>query len=216
VLLELVRPIPEATRGNPSRAESEDMRTRATTQRITVRNDNSIFVEIIGPANAQIDRDLDLAKLQALGVPERTVRDLLRNRWFTPTLQTALTARLSALGKRPGIDAVVATAAATQGEARARFLLESLALLAAFHEKEAKLTAVRMSNLVPTGTTADGRVVAAVAIDYAAWDKDAQAFTQRKETAAPKRTLLVAGKVSPEAKRGLEKAGWTIKAGLRA
>ena len=139
------------------------------------------------------------------------MRDLARNKWFTPSLQTALTARLSALGKIEGIEAVVATAAATQGEARARFLVESLAML----EKEGRLARIRMSNLVPVGVAADGRVIAAVAIDYATWDKDTEAFAQRKELAAKSRTLLVAGKVSPQAKQGLEKAGWTVKDKLR-
>jgi hypothetical protein len=156
------------------------------------------------------------AKLARLGVPERTVRDLLRNRWFTPTLQTALVARLEALGRMEGNEQVVRAASATQGEARARFLLESLAMLADHHRKEGKLAKLRMSNLVPAGVTADGRVVAAAGIDYGSWDKDAAAFAQRKELAAKSRTLLVAGKLSPRAKQQLEKAGWTVKQGLRA
>ncbi len=154
-------------------------------------------------------------KLLALGAQGRTVRDLLRNRWFTPTLQTALVARLTVLGKMEGIESVVRAAALTRGEARARFLLESLAILVTHHQKEGKLAKVRMSNLVPAGVTADGRVIAAVAIDYGYWDKDAAAFTQRKELAAKGRTLLVAGKLSPRTKQELEKAGWTVKTGLR-
>jgi hypothetical protein len=89
-------------------------------------------------------------------------------------------------------------------------------MLATHHEKEGKLVRIKMSNLVPAGVTADGRVVAALAIDYGTWDADAQAFGQRKELAAKSRTLLVAGKLSPQAKQGLEKAGWTVNAGLRS
>jgi hypothetical protein len=155
-------------------------------------------------------------KLLALGVQGRAVRDLLRNKWFTPTLQTALVARLAVLGKMEGIESVVTAAAATQGESRARFLLESLAILVTHHQKEGKLMKIRMSNLVPAGVAADGRVIAAVAIDYGYWDKDAAAFTQRKELAAKGRALLVAGKLSARAKQELEKAGWTVKTGLRA
>ena len=156
------------------------------------------------------------AKLIALGANERTVRDLLRNSWFTPTLQTGLVTRLSVLGKLEGIEAVVATAAAVQGESRVRFLLESLAMLATHHQKEGKLAAIRMSNLVPVGVAADGRVIASLAIDYGTWDKDAAAFAQRQDLAAKSRTLLVAGKLSPRAAKELEKAGWIVKAGLRA
>jgi hypothetical protein len=154
-------------------------------------------------------------KLLALGVNGRTVRDLLRNKWFTPTLQSALVARLAILGKMDGIESVVSAAAVTLGEARARFLLESLAILVTHHEKDGRLAKIRMSNLVPTGVAVDGTVIAALAIDYGIWDKDAAAFAQRKELAAKGRTLLVAGKLSPRAKQELEKAGWTIKTGLR-
>lgn len=156
------------------------------------------------------------ATFTRLGAQERTVRDLLRNSWFTPSVQTALAARLAALGRIEGIESVVAAAASVQGESRVRFLLESLALLAAHHQKEGKLAAIRMSNLVPVGVAADGRVIAALAIDYGTWDKDAAAFAQRKDLAAKGRTLLVAGKLSPRALKELEKAGWTVKAGLRA
>lgn len=156
------------------------------------------------------------AKLLALGVQARTVRDLLRNKWFTPTLQTALVLRLEVLGKLPGVEAVVATAALTQGETRARFLLESLALLATHHQKAEKITKLSMSNLVPVGVAADGAVIAAAAIDYGTWDQDAAAFARRKELAGKSRTLLVAGKLSDRGKQELEKAGWKVKTGLRA
>ena len=154
-------------------------------------------------------------KLRSLGAQERTVRDLLRNRWFTPTLQTGLVARLSILGKMEGIESVVRTAAATQGEARARFLLESLAMLATYHQKEQKLAKIQMSNLVPVGVAADGGLVAAVAIDYGSWDADAAAFATRKELAVKSRTLLLAGTLSDRAKQEIEKAGWTVKTDRR-
>ena len=154
--------------------------------------------------------------LAALGVQGRTIRDLQRNKWFTPTVQATLSARLAALGRMEGMESVVKAAAATQGEARVRFLLESLAMLAAHHQKEGRFARLRMSNLVPVGVAQDGSVVAAVAIDYGTWDDDAAAFAGRKELAAKARTLLVAGQVSPRAKQELEKAGWKVRAGLRS
>ena len=154
--------------------------------------------------------------LAALGVQGRTIRDLQRNKWFTPTVQATLSARLAALGRMEGMESVVKAAAATQGEARVRFLLESLAMLAAHHQKEGGFARLRMSNLVPVGVAQDGSVVAAVAIDYGTWDDDAAAFAGRKELAAKARTLLVAGQVSPRAKQELERAGWKVRAGLRS
>ena len=88
-------------------------------------------------------------------------------------------------------------------------------MLATYHEKEGRLASIRMSDLVPAGVTADGAVVAALAIDYGVWDGGAADFAQRKEFAGTGRTLLVAGNLSPRAKQEFEKAGWTIKTGLR-
>ncbi|MDP2829759.1 MAG: hypothetical protein Q8O37_14280 [Sulfuricellaceae bacterium] len=155
------------------------------------------------------------AKLLSLGVQGRAVRDLQRNKWFTPTLQTALVARLEALGKMDGIESAVAVAAAVQGESHARFLLESLAILAQHHQKEGRFAKLKMSQLVPVGVTSEGAIIVSIAIDYGIWDKGAAAFAQRKDLNAPKKTLLVAGKLSPQAKNGLEKAGWILKTGLR-
>jgi hypothetical protein len=112
------------------------------------------------------------------------------------------------------MESVVRTAAQTQGESRARFLLDSIAMLANHHQKDGKLASLRMSNLVPVGVTQDGQVVASAAIDYGTWDDDAIAFTQRKELAGKARTLLVAGQLSPRAKQELEKAGWKVRTGL--
>lgn len=156
------------------------------------------------------------AKLLSLGVAGRTVRNLLRNKWFTPTLQTALVARLSDIGKVTGLEAVVATASSLQGETRARFLIESLSMLADLSKQGTRLASIRMHGLIPVGRTGDGTTVAAVAIDYGVWDKDAAAFAQDKAFGAAKKTLLVAGKLSAPTQQGFERAGWAVKSGLRS
>lgn len=154
-------------------------------------------------------------RLLALGVGARSVRDLLRNKWFTPTLQVALTGALTRLGKIGGVDAVVRIAAVTQGETRTRFLVDSIRMLVIHHEKSGPLASVKMVNLVPVGVTRDGALVVAVAVDYAYWDKGAATFSTRKELVGKQKTLLVAGKTSARAQQELGKAGWTVKTGLR-
>ena len=68
VLFEIVRTIPQAQRGNLTAALRNGLRARAKAMRVQVRDDDKIFVEIVGPANGLMDRDLDLAKLEALGI----------------------------------------------------------------------------------------------------------------------------------------------------
>jgi hypothetical protein len=155
------------------------------------------------------------AKLLGLGVAPRTVRDFYRNKWFTPTLQTALTVVAGKLGKIPGLDALFATAAQVQGETRARFLVESVRMLAAYGEKQSRITALQMSRMVPVGVTADGALVVGAAVDYAYWDKGAAEFVQRKGLDGKKKTLLLAGGTSERANAELTKAGFTVRADLR-
>ncbi len=155
------------------------------------------------------------SRLLAMGVAGRTTRDFLRNRWFTPSLQTALVISLTSLDDVAGAESVIRVAAQVQGETYVRFLVESLRMLGRYHQKEGRLTQLRMSNLVPLGIAGDGTVVVAAAIDYAYWDKAAAEFAQRKELKAKRRVLLLAGMASDRAKQEFDRAGWTLHTGLR-
>lgn len=73
------------------------------------------------------------ARLRAMGIEGRPVRDFFRNRWFTPTLQTALVAALERLPGVRGRDAVVVAAATVGGEARARSLVGAVRMLGRHH-----------------------------------------------------------------------------------
>ena len=130
----------------------------------------------------------------------RTTRDFLRNRWFTPSLQTALVVALSKLGNVSGAQSLIQVASQVQGETRVRFLVESVRMLGEFQKKEAELAKLRMSGMVPIGIASDGTLVAAAAVDYVYWDKTAAEFAQRKELKAKRRILLVAGTASDRAK----------------
>jgi hypothetical protein len=155
------------------------------------------------------------ARLLAMGVEGRTTRDFLRNRWFTPSLQTALVVALSKLGNVSGAQSLIQVASQVQGETRVRFLVESVRMLGEFQKKEAGLAKLRMSGMVPIGIASDGTLVAAAAVDYVYWDRTAAEFAQRKELKAKRRTLLVAGTVSDRAKQEFDKMGFSLRSGLR-
>ena len=67
-LIEIVRNIPQAQRANLTKILRDGLRARAKALRVKVRDDDKIFVEIIGPADGRIERDLNLAKIEALGI----------------------------------------------------------------------------------------------------------------------------------------------------
>lgn len=151
------------------------------------------------------------AKLKAMKIDGRVVRDLFRNKWFTPTLQTALVGVLQQFEGVRGRESVVQTAATVQGETRARFLVRSLRMLAEDHRKGARLTEIAMSGLVPIGRAGGGDIIVAADLDYLWWNEQVAEFMQRSEVSAGKRTLLISGKTSNRVAQELGRRGWNLK-----
>jgi hypothetical protein len=154
-------------------------------------------------------------KLAAMGIEGRSVRDFFRNRWFTPTLQTALVLALEQLPDVRGRDGVIATAAGLQGNARARSLIGAVRMLARHHKNAAPLSAIRMSGIVAIGSITDDDLVVATDLDYVWWNAEAAEFSTRADLAAKRRTLLVSGSASKRAVEELERARWDVRVGLR-
>ena len=155
------------------------------------------------------------SRLLAMGVSGRNTRDFLRNRWFTPSLQTALVVALGKMDGVAGAESVIQVASQVQGETFVRFLIESVRMLGQYNGKEARLAKLQMSGIVPVGVADNGTLVIAAAIDYAWWDKAAAEFAQRKDLKGKRRVLLVAGIASERAKQEFAKSGWTLRTGLR-
>jgi len=160
----------------------------------------------------------DLAKrneemMKRMGVPADVGRAFLRNRWFTPTLQTALVGGLDKLNGVSGRDALIRTAASVTGEVPARFVVRCVALLAIAH-REAPLVRLRMRGIVPIGEAKDHSLVAAAAVDYLYWSEEAAAFAKAPDVAAAHRLLLVQGQASDRAADEFRRAGWTLRTGV--
>jgi hypothetical protein len=155
------------------------------------------------------------SRLLAMGVSGRVTRDFLRNRWFTPSLQTALVVALGKMDGIAGVESVIQVASQVQGESNVRFLIESVRMLGRYSGKESRLATLGMSGIVPVGFADDGTLVIAAAVDYAWWGKAAAEFAQRKDLKGKRRVLLAAGIASERAKQEFAKAGWTLHTGLR-
>jgi len=149
-------------------------------------------------------------RLAGMGIEGRQVRDLFRNPWLTPTLQTALVAALERLETTTGRDGAVDAAATLQGEARLRGLIETLNLLAGHHRSVAPLANLLVRNGVAIANVADGRLVAAISADYLSWNAAAAELATRADLRAEQRTLLISGKASPRARQEFERAGWSL------
>jgi hypothetical protein len=155
-------------------------------------------------------------KLQAMGIEGRPVRDFFRNRWFTPSLQTALIVALEQLPDVRGRDAVITAASGVLGEVRARSLIGSVRMLGQYHRDVSPLSKIRMSGIVAVGSTAGRDLVVATDLDYVWWNAEAAEFAARADLAAKRRTLLVSGIASPRAIEELGHARWGVRTGMRA
>ena len=153
-------------------------------------------------------------RLAQMGIDGRVVRDFFRNRWFTPTLQTALVTALERFAGAGGRESVVRNAIGVQGEVRARALIYGLRTLAAYQAAGHSLTTVTANGVLAVGITTRGERVVAADLDYVWWSDQTAAFAKRGMEARRK-IALVTGLVTPEARRGLERAGWHVVANAR-
>lgn len=156
------------------------------------------------------------ARLNAMGIEGRLVRDFFRNRWFTPTLQTALVTVLEQLPNVRGRDAVVRAATVVRGEVRARSFINAVRALAKRDGSGEPITSIAMSGVVATGSTARGERVVAADLDYVWWNAQAAEFAARSDLAAKRRTLMLTGKVSDRARQELARSGWNVVSEVRA
>jgi hypothetical protein len=154
-------------------------------------------------------------KLRAMGIAGRPVRDFFRNRWFTPSLQTALVLALEQMTDVSGRESVIESATAVRGEARARSLIGAVRLLTDYHRDATRLTKIRMAGIAAIGSTAGRDLVVAADVDYLWWNAEAADFAGRPDLKAKRHTLLVSGRASALASEELARARWDVRTGLR-
>lgn len=150
------------------------------------------------------------ARLEKMGIKDLPVRKLLRNAYFTPTLQTSLVLALESLGNVQGRDAVVAFASRAASDIEARYVINSVAMLSKYSKATAPLSSIQGAENVLAGMTADGKLIVPVPMDYVPWIKPVDDFANRTDLKGTERWALVSGKVTPQARQELSKRGWQV------
>ena len=152
-------------------------------------------------------------KLQAMGVPDATVKAFMANQWLTLSLKTALVEALDRLAGVPGREDVVAFATRAASEDEARFVVTSTELLARYHQSGTLIALLTAPGPI-VGRTATGGVVVPASLDYVAWIRPMAIFAKRPDLQGNPRIALLAGKLSPVAKQQFGAAGWTVQEGF--
>lgn len=156
------------------------------------------------------------ARLKKMGIEGLPARTFLRNSYFTPTLQTALVLALESLGNVAGRDQVIVFAARASSETEARYVNNSVMLLAQHNLAVAPLAKVRGADNVIAGETRDGKLLIAAPLDYLPWIKPVDDFARRMDLKGTERWLPVSGKVTPHAQQELTTLDWRVSDKLAA
>lgn len=151
------------------------------------------------------------AILSAYCVDERLLRGFLADGAYSPTLQVEFTDLYVQLAPAGGCEALLETALMASDEAQARFVVNGLRLmLHALGEESRGGTFVPQGALLAYETTG-GEFVLPLAVDWLAWTPQLRRWFDLPTVGnRPRRTLLVAGAISPKAESELTERGWSL------
>ena len=149
-------------------------------------------------------------RLKKMGVEGLVVRTLFRNSYFTPTLQTSLVLALESLGDIAGRAEVITFASRAASDIEARYVVNSVLLLAQHGRTGTPIISVRGADNVIAGAAADGKLIIPMPMDYIAWINPVEDFARRADLSGSERWVLVPGKVTPQAMQELTKLGWHV------
>ena len=147
--------------------------------------------------------------LQKLGVSDAQIKAFESNPVFPLSVQTAFIANLGNLPGVPGRVEAVALASTVQSEEQARFLTDSVGMLARYHQTRTPIARLLVRKAI-IGQDRKGAIVAEAPVDYVSWVRDVSYFANRPDLRSRRRTLWVTGQFSPLAKRNFETLGWVV------
>ncbi|MEH6569182.1 MAG: hypothetical protein V7709_08910 [Halioglobus sp.] len=161
--------------------------------------------------NAQVMRDM--------GVSEELIRDFEAHEFYTPMTQTLLIAMLDSIEDAQDRWIAIEQATLLENESEALFFLESIMLAEWYHREQAAIKAFVPNTLIPVATNEHNNLVAFTAADFFYWTKKTEAasrdFTATYASHPGGREFVIADYISPNARRGVEALGWSVRSGLR-
>ncbi len=135
---------------------------------------------------------------------------------FTPQALSALLDSVDKLQPTSGVEALLDTALLARSEVETQFVLNGLALL--LHNGDVPATGgelVAVAQLAGYRAT-DGEFLLPLAVDRLSWTPEVKRwFDHVSVSEHARRTVLVAGMISPLAERELTRRGWSIRAYVR-
>ena len=157
---------------------------------------------------------LNEQKLRDMGLDDKVVRAMMNNPWYSLSVLTVFVNALEQLQGVKGHEDVAKLAASATSEDQARFITESLQMLAHYHKTITPVSSVAGSGPV-VARDSNGAVVVPAPVDYVAWTPRVAEFARRSDLKTQQRGVWLTGELSPRARREFTAAGWTIHEGVR-
>jgi hypothetical protein len=159
-------------------------------------------------------RRLNRIELAVMGVPEATAQAFIAHPWYSPRQQSLLIAHLAVLDLVGNRAVFIETASRAESELDALLYARTAALIRTYHDNVQSLERLAPLRNQVVGVTPDGRMIAALALDYAVWTRPARDFADSFEgallddgSAVAGRELLLTGSLSPTARDQIRDRG---------
>lgn len=156
------------------------------------------------------------AELRPMGASVAEADAFMHNGALTPRHRLTMAAYLDYVGAVPGRAGLIAAAAGSRNESEAVAWRDTTVMYARRTEVFGRLARIDSELGLPVATSADGRLVLALAVDLLAWDEDTVRLADRliglaKSRGATGVELLLSGTVTPRAASGLASHGVEVR-----
>lgn len=161
-----------------------------------------------GDLQVQIEKNL-----QQMGVQENRIDLFLRHKSYNLTLRTALVEDLGRLKNVPEVQyrQILYLALTVMTEEQARFVINSLDMLANYNEKVERLASINVLGTV-TGVTNTGALILPAPVDFLSWTKEMKNFKNRQDAKQYiDKRVLINGKLTKLASDQLSALGWKVE-----
>ncbi len=160
--------------------------------------------------------EMNRKALGDLGLGGDAVSTFMDNHNYTPLEKLQLVAALQRMKDADGLEFLLASAAAAPDKAVARYTQQRAEMMANFHTKIAPTTIIQLKEF-SIQRSEDARIVGVFPLDYVAWTADLAVIVKAmsEEVAqisdAGEKEMWFEGSASPDARKGMEAHGWTVK-----
>jgi hypothetical protein len=144
-----------------------------------------------------------------MGASEKLADVLIKNKWYSLTVQTSLVTGLESLSGVEGRIDIIKLATIADSEEEARFVAASVQILAGLNETEMPLKEV-VSRGTVIGIARHGAIIIPAPVDYVSWTPEIARLAARPDLKASLQIVRLTGKMSTAARQGFTSLGWYI------